>query len=55
MRAELPAQVVELVGAFRNPITQIEFLYLAAAVSDKSFSPRRGVLSSDGTGTCGWK
>ena len=30
MRAELPAQVVELVDAFRNPITQIEFLYLLA-------------------------
>jgi hypothetical protein len=30
MRAELPAQVIELVNAFRNPITQIEFLYLLA-------------------------
>src|SRR5580704_843873 len=30
MRAELPAQIVELVDAFRNPITQIEFLYLLA-------------------------
>lgn len=30
MRAELPAQVVELVDAFRNPITQIEFLDLLA-------------------------
>jgi hypothetical protein len=30
VRAELPAQVVELVDAFRNPITQIEFLYLLA-------------------------
>lgn len=30
MRAELPAQVVELVDAFRSPITQIEFLYLLA-------------------------
>src|SRR5262249_55512451 len=30
MRAELPAQVVELVDAFRNPITRIEFLYLLA-------------------------
>lgn len=30
MRAELPAQVVELVDAFRNPITQVEFLYLLA-------------------------
>ena len=30
MRAELPAQVVELVDAFRNPVTQIEFLYLLA-------------------------
>jgi hypothetical protein len=28
MRAELPPEVVELVDAFRNPITQIEFLYL---------------------------
>jgi hypothetical protein len=30
MRAELPAQVVELVDALGNPITQIEFLYLLA-------------------------
>jgi hypothetical protein len=30
MRAELPAQVVELVDAFRNPVTQMEFLYLLA-------------------------
>jgi hypothetical protein len=30
MRAELSAQVVELVNAFRNPTTQIEFLYLLA-------------------------
>jgi hypothetical protein len=30
MRAELPAQVVELVDAFRNPLKQIEFLYLLA-------------------------
>jgi hypothetical protein len=30
MRAELPVQVVELVDAFRNPIMQIEFLYLLA-------------------------
>jgi hypothetical protein len=31
MRAELPAQVVELVDAFRNPVTQVEFLYLLAS------------------------
>jgi hypothetical protein len=30
MRAELPAQVIELVDAFPNPVTQIEFLYLLA-------------------------
>jgi hypothetical protein len=30
MRAELPAQVVELVDAFGNPLKQIEFLYLLA-------------------------
>ena len=30
MRAELPAQVVELVDAFRNPLKQIELLYLLA-------------------------
>src|SRR5215468_4862485 len=30
MRAELQAQVVELVDAFRNPITRIELLYLLA-------------------------
>jgi hypothetical protein len=30
MRAELPAEVVELVDAFGSPITQIEFLYLLA-------------------------
>jgi len=30
MRTELPAQVVELVDAFRNPLKQIELLYLLA-------------------------
>ena len=30
MRADLPAQVIELVDAFPNPVTQIEFLYLLA-------------------------
>lgn len=30
MRAELPEQLVELVDAFSNPITQMEFLYLLA-------------------------
>jgi hypothetical protein len=30
MRAELPAQIVELVDAFRNPLKQIELLYLLA-------------------------
>jgi hypothetical protein len=30
MRAELPAQVVELVDAFRNPVKQVEFLYQLA-------------------------
>jgi len=30
MRAELPGQVVDLVDAFRNPVTQIEFVYLLA-------------------------
>jgi hypothetical protein len=30
MRAELPTQVVELVDAFRNPLKQIELLYLLA-------------------------
>jgi len=33
MRAGLPTQVVELVDAFRNPITQIEFRYLLAVVA----------------------
>lgn len=30
IRAELPVRVVELVDAFRNPITPIEFLYMLA-------------------------
>ena len=30
VRAELPVLAVELVDAFRNPITQIEFLYQLA-------------------------
>jgi len=30
MREELPAEVVELVDAFRSPATQIAFLYLLA-------------------------
>jgi hypothetical protein len=32
MRAELPAQVVELVDSFRNPLKQLELLYLLAEV-----------------------
>ena len=31
MRAELPAQVEDLVAAIRNPLMQIEFFYLLAA------------------------
>jgi hypothetical protein len=33
MRAELPAQVVELVDAFRDPLKQIDLLYLLAEAS----------------------